>query len=107
MSRELARIPVAVLSGGALVRLRHPPFDVVVGMIDGVAFALEDACPHSGASLAEGCVRGTHLVCPMHGWEIDVHTGAVLTAVGAGLASPVHEADVVGDEVIVRVSSAT
>lgn len=29
--------------------------------------AAPDACPHLGASLAEGCVRGGRLVCPWHG----------------------------------------
>lgn len=99
--REVARVALTALADGALVRLHHPPFDVVVGLVEGVPFAIEDACPHSGASLAEGCVRGGALVCPMHGWEIDVRSGAVRTAVGAGASSPIYEARIVGCEVIV------
>lgn len=99
---EIARVARSALALG-LVRVKHPPYDVVVGFgPDGAPFALEDACPHSGASLAKGCVRGDVVVCPMHGWEIEIASGRVRTAVGAGRAAPVFEASMDGDEVVVR-----
>jgi isorenieratene synthase len=36
----------------------------------GQLMAAPDACPHMGASLAAGCVRKGHLVCPWHGMEL-------------------------------------
>ncbi|MCA9613992.1 MAG: Rieske 2Fe-2S domain-containing protein [Sandaracinus sp.] len=102
MSDELARVALSALADGALVRVKHPPFDVVVGLDgEGRPFAIEDACPHSGASLSEGCVRGEVLVCPMHEWEIDVRSGLVRTAVGRGASSPVYDVAVEGDVVVV------
>lgn len=99
---ELARVPLDALRDGRLVRVKHPPFDIVVGLADGEPFALEDACPHSSTSLATGCIRAGLLICPAHGWEIDLRTGAVVTAVGRGKSSPVYEARIEGDEVVVR-----
>jgi nitrite reductase (NADH) small subunit len=60
-------------------------------------YALRDICPHKGAALSAGCVRGTPLacqpwaevpygrdgeiiVCPWHGWEFDLKTGRTLAA---------------------------
>lgn len=41
--------------------------DLVFWRAGGRLAAAPDACPHMGASLAEGCVRGGQLVCPWHG----------------------------------------
>lgn len=38
-------------------------------------FALHDACPHMGASLAEGWLDGTRVVCHWHEWSFDLETG--------------------------------
>lgn len=38
---------------------------------DGSAHASKDRCPHLGASLACGQLRGDHLICPFHGFEFD------------------------------------
>ena len=104
MSEEIARVKHAVIAEGALVRLKHPPYDVVVGLdAAGRPFALEDACPHSGSSLAKGHVLGDVIVCPMHGWEIELTTGEVRTAVGRGLSCPVYAVEREGDEFVVRV----
>ena len=39
-------------------------------------FALDNACPHRGASLAHGEVRGELVHCPLHAWAFHVQTGA-------------------------------
>ena len=62
--------------------------------IKGSYFALRNVCPHQGAPLCRGSVRGTTLPsapgeyrwgrdgeiirCPWHGWEFDVLTGRSL-----------------------------
>ncbi|HEY9064713.1 MAG TPA: Rieske 2Fe-2S domain-containing protein, partial [Burkholderiaceae bacterium] len=35
----------------------------------GAAHAFADRCPHRGARLSLGCVRGGELECPYHGWR--------------------------------------
>ncbi|MCA9156976.1 MAG: non-heme iron oxygenase ferredoxin subunit [Planctomycetales bacterium] len=51
--------------------------------IDGVFYALDDACPHQGAPLSEGEIRGCVVVCPWHGWEFDVTSGKRVNPFGA------------------------
>lgn len=43
--------------------------------IDGSVHALDNSCPHNGASLASGQLEGRFLRCPAHGLRFDVTTG--------------------------------
>jgi nitrite reductase (NADH) small subunit len=44
----------------------------------GEVYALENDCPHRGAALAWGEVRGTTVHCPLHAWPFDLRTGICL-----------------------------
>ncbi len=46
--------------------------------VDGRVFAIDDTCPHDKASLAEGELDGTTVICPWHAAEFDVTCGKVL-----------------------------
>jgi nitrite reductase (NADH) small subunit len=48
---------------------------IAVFNIDGNFVAIDGICPHAGGPLAEGCVVGTIVTCPWHGWQFDVTTG--------------------------------
>ncbi|MEM0927378.1 MAG: Rieske 2Fe-2S domain-containing protein, partial [Planctomycetota bacterium] len=37
--------------------------------------AIDDLCPHMGASLAEGYVEGKTVSCPWHAWRFSVTDG--------------------------------
>jgi nitrite reductase [NAD(P)H] small subunit len=39
-------------------------------------FALVDRCPHKGGPLSEGIVQGCAVACPLHGWVIQLDSGA-------------------------------
>lgn len=43
--------------------------------VDGEYFAIDDICPHMGASLASGPLSGDQVLCPWHGWVFNVKTG--------------------------------
>jgi nitrite reductase (NADH) small subunit len=45
---------------------------------DGRLFALEDRCPHKGGPLSQGIVAGARVTCPLHGWTIELETGAAV-----------------------------
>jgi nitrite reductase (NADH) small subunit/3-phenylpropionate/trans-cinnamate dioxygenase ferredoxin subunit len=38
-------------------------------------FAIDDQCPHMGASLAEGAVENHVVTCPWHAWRFDIRDG--------------------------------
>ena len=80
----VGRIPRASVLSGELVRLHYPPFDVLVSLVDGVPCAIEDACNHAGASLAEGDrdETGRCVVCPVHAYVFDLASGACVAPRG-------------------------
>lgn len=51
---------------------------IAVFNVDGKFHAIDDTCPHEGASLAEGSLEGTTVTCPWHAAEFDITTGRVL-----------------------------
>lgn len=60
---------------------------VAVGRTETAWFALDDACPHAGAPLSEGVVRGEHVVCSWHGWKFECATGVCPLFAGAPSAA--------------------
>ena len=60
---------------------------VVLFNIDGALCAVENACPHNGASLAGGQLDGHLLRCPAHGLRFDVATGCMPGKGGLSLAT--------------------
>ncbi len=48
---------------------------VAVFLRDGKYFALNDMCPHMGASLAAGHVEDGAVTCPWHAWRFNIHDG--------------------------------
>jgi len=58
--------------------------------------ALDNICSHAYAKMSEGRLRGTRLICPLHGASFDVRNGAVLGAPATrGLAS--HQVRITDD----------
>jgi 3-phenylpropionate/trans-cinnamate dioxygenase ferredoxin component len=51
---------------------------VAVANVDGAFYAFGDTCTHMGCSLAGGDLEETTVICPCHGSEFDVTSGAVL-----------------------------
>jgi nitrite reductase (NADH) small subunit len=43
--------------------------------VDGQFYALDGVCPHQGGPLGKGCLTGTVVTCPWHGWQFDVSSG--------------------------------
>lgn len=38
-------------------------------------FAIDDVCPHQGASLGEGTLHAGRVICPWHSWIFELRTG--------------------------------
>ena len=37
--------------------------------------ALDNRCPHRGGQLGDGTISGEDIICPLHGYDFDLHTG--------------------------------
>ncbi len=68
-------------------------------------FALDDICTHAFARMSEGRLRGTRLVCPLHGAGFDVRDGRVLSG-PATRPLATHLARVVGGTIEVALDPA-
>lgn len=53
---------------------------------DGSVHAIDDTCPHQGASLGEGLFHEGRVICPWHNWVFDVATGACVRVPGLFVA---------------------
>jgi 3-phenylpropionate/trans-cinnamate dioxygenase ferredoxin component len=80
--REFVRVmSVADLPEGRMHACQVAGRDIVVCHLKGGAVhALDDVCTHAFARMSEGRLRGTRLICPMHGASFDVRNGSVLGA---------------------------
>lgn len=43
--------------------------------VEGQFFALDNRCPHAGASLAHGIVEGDEVACRIHHWRFSIRDG--------------------------------
>ena len=51
---------------------------VAVFLHQGKYFAVDDFCPHQGASLAEGYLDDCSIACPWHHWRFSLDDGSWL-----------------------------
>jgi 3-phenylpropionate/trans-cinnamate dioxygenase ferredoxin subunit len=99
--KVVGRVELVDVKAKGTVRLEFPPFDVLVAWVDGEVFAIEDACNHAGASLAEGWLEDKCVVCPMHGYVFDLASGKLLRPKGLCGDQRRFRATIEGDEVVV------
>lgn len=78
---------------------------VAVFNCDGQYYAINDFCPHMGASLAGGYVEGEVVTCPWHAWRFRVTDGTWMD--NPKVATDAYEVRVQGDEIQVRVTDDT
>lgn len=70
----------AALRDGRMLACRVEGRAIVVCRVGEALHALDDICTHAFARMSEGRLRGTRLVCPMHGAAFDVRDGRVLSS---------------------------
>jgi len=75
-------IALADLPRGKGVLVRVNGHDVAVFRRGEEILAIGNDCPHQGGSLCDGWVEGDIVICPVHGWEFDMRTGACMTVPG-------------------------
>ncbi|MCY1280706.1 2,4-dinitrotoluene dioxygenase system, ferredoxin component [compost metagenome] len=75
---------------------------LLVHLADGL-YAIDDSCPHQGASLSGGKLQGRTIQCAAHGLRFDLTTGCLLNAPGIKVAS--YPVEVQGDQVFIVIAS--
>jgi 3-phenylpropionate/trans-cinnamate dioxygenase ferredoxin component len=73
---EVARLDE--IAPGGLLRVEVGMRLVCLANVDGVIYAVDDDCPHTGGPLDEGELEGFTLTCPIHLARFDVRDGEVL-----------------------------
>ncbi len=77
---------------------------VAVFRVDGEYFALDDFCPHMGASLGTGDVHDGAVVCDRHLWAFSLSDGVCREA--PTMKAQTFDVRVQGDEIQVGVTAA-
>ena len=76
---------------------------VAVFLEKGRYFAIDDVCPHMGASLSGGWVEDGVVTCPWHAWRFRLADGAWADYPRGKLGVGCYPVRVVGDEIQVQV----
>lgn len=92
-------IPVTELPRGQRKLVFMAGRCIVLFNIDGAVYAIDNSCPHQGASLAGGKLDGTQLQCPAHGLRFDLAAGC--TPGGGGLCLNTYAVEVIDDHIVV------
>lgn len=71
--------------------------------VNGEYFAINDFCPHMGASLASGFVEENTVTCPWHAWRFCLKDGTWLDNPKSNLKTDSFPVQVIGDEIQVQV----
>lgn len=50
--------------------------EIALFNVEGKFHAIDNLCPHRGGPLGDGVLAGNIVICPWHGWQFDVTTGA-------------------------------
>ena len=104
-SPSVVRVKCADVPAGeaVIVRVGEGLKLAVFQLADGY-WAIDNRCPHRGGQLGAGggyVYRGTTVVCPWHGYKVDVRTGRYLDH--PQYRSRVFPLAVDGDEVVITV----
>jgi len=98
----VGRVKLEEVKTKGLVRIPHPPFDICVAWLEtGEVYAIEDACNHAGASLAEGWIEEDCVACPMHGYVFELRTGKLERPRGLCGDQRTYETKIEGDEIVI------
>jgi 3-phenylpropionate/trans-cinnamate dioxygenase ferredoxin subunit len=67
------------IAPGTTLRVTVGADAVLLCNVEGVIYAIEDACTHDGGELDQGELEECRIMCPRHGAYFDVTTGEALT----------------------------
>lgn len=75
----LALTLLSSIPAGRGLRVRTQGLDLALFRVGDTVHAMDDSCPHHGASLSAGRLQGAVLRCPAHGLCFDVRSACSVT----------------------------
>jgi len=72
MGALIPLIPFAAIPNGGGRRVIKDGLDLAVFRVDDAVYAIQDSCPHQGASLSGGIVQGKTVACRAHGLRFNL-----------------------------------
>ena len=91
-AEKLERIPP-----GSIHEVRVGDRTIAVANVEGMVYAVDNACLHRAGPLGQGELEGNVVTCPLHGWQYDVTTGQVTFNPSMQLVT--YPAEIRGDEI--------
>ncbi len=76
MAQRLTVAKAADIPEGGSTVVHVGKKDVAIFRVNGVLHAIDDMCPHMGASLSGGFVEDGCVTCPWHYWRFRLTDGA-------------------------------
>ncbi len=95
--RKVAVFSELIEGEGKVVRIGSD--DVALFRLGSSVHAVENTCPHQGASLAEGWLEGETVSCPWHAWCFELKTGRMTMGDYANII--VYDVRIEGDDVLI------
>ena len=94
MTRNIPIARADALDSGSRMLATVNGGSIVLFNIEGVVHAIDNACPHNGASIASGRLDGHVLQCPAHGLRFNLVSGCLVGVPGLCLTKlPVETID--------------
>jgi nitrite reductase (NADH) small subunit len=93
--------PAGEIPPGGVKAVAADGGEVAVFNVGGAFHAMDNTCPHRGAPLSDGRLEGCVVVCPWHGWQFDVTTGALLMS--ASSKQKTYKVTKEGDDLYVEI----
>ena len=87
---------------GQMKKISIDEKDVVIANFDGNFFAVDDTCTHAGASLSEGKIENSTIMCDWHGAQFDCKNGKLIKFPGKINDLEVYNVVVEEDNILVE-----
>lgn len=79
---------------------------IAIFLVDGEYLAINDFCPHMGASLSAGYVEEGAVTCPWHAWRFRLCDGLWLDNPKSSIKTDCYRVQVINGEIQVSLSKA-
>ena len=98
--RSRIQVPVQQVPERGMRALVEPPdLSLALFNVEGQFYAIDDSCPHQGASLCGGKLAGRVIQCCAHGLRFDLASGYLLNS--SALKVACYQVAVEGDQLFI------